>query len=69
MDIGTGKCDGYVVAKYGGNPEIKTEVVKNTYNPTWLEKLLIPVTTPTLTDLVKLTVKDWDAVSKQSLCT
>lgn len=57
-----GKCDGFVTVKYGGNDEIKTEIVKNTFTPTWMERLLIPVTTPTLTDLIKVQVKDWDAV-------
>jgi Ca2+-dependent lipid-binding protein len=48
--------------KFGGNPPIKTEVIKNTYDPTWNEALHVPVTTPTLTDHIMVEVYDYDTV-------
>jgi Ca2+-dependent lipid-binding protein len=37
-----GTCDAYVQVKFSGNPEIKTEIIKNTFTPVWNEQLNIP---------------------------
>eukprot|EP00027_Filamoeba_sp_ATCC50430_P012373 CAMPEP_0168566368 /NCGR_PEP_ID=MMETSP0413-20121227/14383_1 /TAXON_ID=136452 /ORGANISM="Filamoeba nolandi, Strain NC-AS-23-1" /LENGTH=1321 /DNA_ID=CAMNT_0008598385 /DNA_START=51 /DNA_END=4013 /DNA_ORIENTATION=- len=55
-----GKIDGYVAVKFASNPEIKTEVIKKEYNPTWNETLSLPVTVPTMADIIKFQVRDWD---------
>ncbi len=63
LSLLVGKCDGYVSVLFGGNPEIRTEVIKKSYEPAWLELLSIPVQTPTMADLIKFKVCDWDQVS------
>lgn len=47
-----------------GNHTLKTEIIKKDLNPQWMERLQIPVTTPTLADLIQFQVRDWDAVGK-----
>jgi len=58
-----GKCDGFLSVKFGGNPEIKTEIIKKSYDPVWNEQLTLPFTQPTMADLIRVELKDWDSAS------
>eukprot|EP01114_Cavostelium_apophysatum_P012665 TRINITY_DN2890_c0_g1_i2.p1 TRINITY_DN2890_c0_g1~~TRINITY_DN2890_c0_g1_i2.p1 ORF type:complete len:2032 (+),score=608.70 TRINITY_DN2890_c0_g1_i2:72-6098(+) len=62
-----GKCDGFLSVQFAANPPIKTKVKKNTYDPTWNETLNLPVSVPTMSDKIKVQLKDWDAASKADL--
>jgi len=55
-----GTADGYVGVKYGGTKEMVTEVVKNTFTPQWLEKISLPFQMPSMADVIRLQVRDWD---------
>jgi len=62
-----GKCDGYAGVTFGGNKELVTEIIKKSYEPAWMETLSIPVQTPTMADLIKFQVKDWDQGTKDEV--
>jgi Ca2+-dependent lipid-binding protein len=51
--------------QFAGNKEIRTPEIKNTFNPVWNERLILPVVTPAMSDTIKIILKDYDKVSKK----
>eukprot|EP00033_Pygsuia_biforma_P002484 GCRY01002754.1.p1 GENE.GCRY01002754.1~~GCRY01002754.1.p1 ORF type:complete len:1277 (-),score=458.89 GCRY01002754.1:265-4095(-) len=61
-----GKCDGYVQAKFAGQ-SINTKWIKKSYDPVWNEELRIPVLTPTMSNVIEVSLWDHDKASADDL--
>jgi len=58
-----GWCDGFVKVIYSGS-EVCTDVVENSGSPEWMEELILPVMTPTMVDMIEISLYDDDAGSR-----
>ena len=57
MDFSSNSSDPFVVVKFNGDI-LRTGHVKRDINPTWNEKILMPVFTPCMTDSIDISL--WD---------
>jgi C2 domain len=57
--IGQGKADPYISITFG-TVKLKSQVKKDTLEPTWNQKLFIPTQSPTINDKIFLKLKDED---------
>uniref|UniRef100_H2ZHS9 C2 domain-containing protein n=1 Tax=Ciona savignyi TaxID=51511 RepID=H2ZHS9_CIOSA len=60
-DVSQTSVDAYLTFKFAGKKRV-TEVIKETNQPVWNERLNLPLKFPSMCDSIKLTLKDWDRV-------
>uniref|UniRef100_H2Z7I4 C2 domain-containing protein n=1 Tax=Ciona savignyi TaxID=51511 RepID=H2Z7I4_CIOSA len=60
-DVSKTSVDAYLTFKFAGKKRV-TEVIKETNEPVWNERLNLPLKFPSMCDSIKLTLKDWDRV-------
>jgi hypothetical protein len=56
-----GSCDPYIIVHFAGS-QLRTEIKKDTLVPVWGEKLCLPITMPSLVDLIRIELWDNDVV-------
>mmetsp|Transcript_267 Transcript_267/g.241 ORF Transcript_267/g.241 Transcript_267/m.241 type:complete len:115 (+) Transcript_267:866-1210(+) len=58
-----GKCDPFVRIVYAGMT-VRTNTVKENLNPVWNKDLLLPISIPTISDIITIQLMDEDSVGK-----
>jgi Ca2+-dependent lipid-binding protein len=66
MDVGAGTTDPYVVAEFG-NARLVTKHKEKTQDPVFYHRMLMPFSEPSVNNVLKIQVYDYDSKSKDDL--
>lgn len=61
-----GSCDPYIAAEFG-NASIATKPQSGTRDPIYYERMLLPYTEPSVSNILKLKVVDYDSTNTDDL--